>query len=92
MEKTYKKHVFVCTNKRQNSINKSCGDAGFEIRTYLKNQIIENTLNKEIRINKSGCLGKCAQGPCLVIYPDGEWKFSTSLNECKTIIKELENS
>jgi len=26
-----------------------------------------------IRVNKSGCLGRCAEGPILVIYPEGVW-------------------
>ena len=25
------------------------------------------------RINASGCLGQCARGPVMVIYPEGVW-------------------
>ena len=26
-----------------------------------------------VRINRSGCLDRCASGPLLVIYPDAVW-------------------
>ena len=48
----YKKHVFVCENKRASSDRKSCGDMGASIRMNLKIKIAERKLNKEIRINK----------------------------------------
>ena len=25
------------------------------------------------RVNKAGCMDRCAEGPTLVIYPDGVW-------------------
>lgn len=27
----------------------------------------------KVRINKAGCLDRCTEGPCLVIYPEGVW-------------------
>ncbi len=32
-------------------------------------------LNKpgQVRISRSGCLGRCDDGPVLVIYPDAVW-------------------
>ena len=85
----YKKHVFICENSRGSSSRKSCGSAGVLIRTKLKKEIVEKGLNKEIRINKSGCLGKCNKGPCVVVYPKQKWYFNTELDQCKKIINEL---
>ena len=85
----YKKHVFVCENKRASSDRKSCGEMGASIRMNLKIKIAERKLNKEIRINKSGCLGKCGKGPCLVTYPDGEWRFDIKVDECEEIVNQL---
>ena len=89
MKKFYKKHVFVCVNERLSSNKKSCGEIGSNIRTKLKQEIITSNLNSQIRINKSGCLGKCGKGPCLVIYPKGEWYFNTSMEETDEIINKL---
>ena len=27
----------------------------------------------EVRVNKSGCLDRCAGGPVAVVYPEGVW-------------------
>ena len=85
----YKKHVFVCENKRDSSTKKSCGKIGTSIRMILKREIGRKRLNKEIRINRSGCLGKCDQGPCVVLYPEGKWHFNVELDKCDKIIKQL---
>lgn len=85
----YKKHVFICENNRGSSSRKSCGLVGASIREKLKGEIVEKGLNKEIRINKSGCLGKCDKGPCAVVYPEQKWYFNTELDQCEKIINEL---
>ena len=89
MRNIYKKHVFVCENIRDSSNKKSCGKVGSQIRIRLKKEIGKKGLNKEIRINRSGCLGKCSEGPCVVIYPEGEWSFNTRLEEYEKIINKL---
>ena len=89
MSKVYNKHVFVCENSRSFSDKKSCGEIGSEIRMKLKRDIAQKGINKEIRINKSGCLGKCSQGPCLVVYPKGNWNFNVKVEDCEEIIKQL---
>ena len=49
----------------------------------------EKKMNSEIRINRSGCLGKCSQGPCVVVYPEEKWYFDVKLEECDEITKNL---
>ncbi|MFB0914716.1 MAG: (2Fe-2S) ferredoxin domain-containing protein, partial [Burkholderiaceae bacterium] len=29
--------------------------------------------NGQVRVNKSGCLDRCAGGPVAVVYPEGVW-------------------
>ena len=69
----YTKHIFVCTN--QKTPGKTCcantgGEPFFE---YLKEQLSARGLYgpHKTRVSKSGCLGRCALGPCMVIYPEG---------------------
>ena len=87
----YKKHIFVCENVRELSSKKSCGEVGVPLRMSLKREIAKKNLNKQIRINKSGCLGKCQQGPCLVVYPKGDWIFKVKKDDCEKIINQLES-
>tara|TARA_Y100001968_G_C18968884_1_gene531314 strand:+ start:184 stop:462 length:279 start_codon:yes stop_codon:yes gene_type:complete len=89
MNKIYKKHVFVCENKRNDSSRKSCGEIGAQIRIKLKREIQEKGLNKEIRINRSGCLGKCGRGPCIVLYSKGDWAFNVQLKNIEEIVSKL---
>ena len=85
----YKKHVFVCENQRNSAIKKSCGKIGVPLRIKLKQAIAEKNLNHTIRINASGCLGKCSLGPCFVVYPEGKWEFGVALEDCEKIINQL---
>ena len=89
MNKKYKKHVFVCTNERKNSNRQSCGTVGSELRLELKRQIADRGLSSDIRINSSGCLGKCSQGPCLVTYPESDWKFNINIEKCDNIVEDI---
>ncbi len=27
----------------------------------------------QVRVNKAGCLERCEEGPCAVVYPEGIW-------------------
>jgi (2Fe-2S) ferredoxin len=71
----YSKHVFICTNQREDG-RPCCQD--YDTRALFKQMKEkareEGLLDPEgIRINKSGCLGRCGEGPVLVVYPDNVW-------------------
>ncbi len=85
----YKKHIFICINKRESSLNKkSCSDAGFQIRNKFVEELRKNNLIHEVRANKSGCLGGCAFGPVIVIYPDQIWYKNVKLEDVSEIVNE----
>ena len=71
----YEKHVFFCTNVREDG-GQCCSQHGAqEMRDYAKSRIKKLDLNGEgkIRINSAGCLDRCDEGPLLVVYPEGIW-------------------
>ncbi len=71
----YRKHIFVCNNQKLNG-KKCCAEAGAaDAFVYLKEQLMQVGMHGQdkVRVSKSGCLGRCAQGPCLLIYPEGIW-------------------
>ena len=65
--KPIKKHVLVCGNA-------DCADNG-SIRTLnaLRARIKELGKRKEIVITQTMCMGNCADGPSVAVYPDGVW-------------------
>lgn len=45
-------------------------------------------LDKEIKVVKTGCFGLCAEGPVVVIYPEGVMYYRVSPDDVKEIISE----
>ncbi len=45
------------------------------MRAYVKERIKALGLAGPggVRVNTAGCLDRCEEGPCLVVYPDGVW-------------------
>ncbi|MFP4561176.1 MAG: (2Fe-2S) ferredoxin domain-containing protein [Thiohalorhabdus sp.] len=72
----YSHHIFMCLNARTEG-RRSCNGDGraAELRQYAKERVDEWGLKKPggVRVNQAGCLGRCSEGPCLVIYPEGVW-------------------
>ena len=73
----YKHHVFFCMNERDGKdARQSCGKCGAEkAQKHAKKRIKELNLSGQgkVRINQSGCLDRCEEGPVVVVYPEGTW-------------------
>ena len=41
----------------------------------------------KIRVNKAGCLDRCADGPVMVVYPDGIWYTLVDKEDVEEIIQ-----
>lgn len=68
----YRRHVFVCENKRADG--DCCADhkpALKLLRALLKERKMHGAGG--VRVNRAGCLDRCAHGPVMVVYPDGVW-------------------
>lgn len=71
----YERHIFFCLNKRSNGEN-CCADHGAEAAfDRCKAQVKAQGLNGpgKVRVNKAGCLDRCAAGPVAVVYPEAVW-------------------
>ena len=85
----YKKHVFVCCNQKGEG-KKCCGaDTGEEYVKQLREKLIDAGINpkQEIRVQKSGCLGVCKNGPAIAVYPEGIFYGNVSTNDLDSIIE-----
>lgn len=85
----YKKHVFICTN--QKALGKQCCalTGGESFFNHMKTRLVALGLHGpgRVRISKTGCLGRCGMGPCIVIYPDDIWYRYTSIEDIDEIIE-----
>lgn len=71
----FSRHVFFCLNQRDNGENSCAGhgaQAGFD---RCKSRVKAAGLSGpgQVRVNKAGCLDRCAGGPVAVVYPEAVW-------------------
>ena len=76
----YRHHVFFCTNQREpdaTGTTRPCcaGKNAVALRDYAKKKVKGICLAGagQVRINNAGCLDRCEEGPCVVVYPEGVW-------------------
>ncbi|HMI86925.1 MAG TPA: CbiX/SirB N-terminal domain-containing protein [Polyangiaceae bacterium] len=62
-----KKHVLVCGNV-------DCAERGsLALLDELRRLIKQAGIAVDVRVTRTGCMGRCGEGPTLVVYPDGVW-------------------
>ncbi len=85
----YKYHIFCCVNERSPENPKSsCKAKGSEaMLDFLKRTIHEKGLKREVRVTSTRCLGACAKGPTVVIYPEGIWYTVPKVEDAQEIIE-----
>ena len=76
----YRHHVFFCTNQREpdaSGVTRPCCAAknASALRDYAKKKVKSLGLSGagQVRVNNAGCLDRCEEGPCVVVYPEGVW-------------------
>ena len=71
----YKHHIFFCLNQRDNGEN-ACtqhgAQAGYD-RCKSRVKAVRLMGPGGVRVNKAGCLDRCAGGPVAVVYPEEVW-------------------
>ena len=71
----YRRHIFFCLNERdkdEDSCARHHAKAGFErCKSRVKAEQLAGPGG--VRVNKAGCLDRCAGGPVAVVYPEGVW-------------------
>lgn len=71
----YERHIFFCLNERKNG-EECCAQhraqAGFD-RCKIQIKAAGLAGPGKVRVNKAGCLDRCAAGPVAVVYPEAVW-------------------
>jgi (2Fe-2S) ferredoxin len=87
----YYKHVFFCVNQRPAGEDCCANHHAQAARDYVKDKVKMlglSTAQNPIRINSAGCLGRCEQGPVLVVYPEAVWYTYVDEADLDEIIEE----
>lgn len=59
-----------------------------EIFEELRTRIFKAKKESEIMITGTGCLGTCAMGPVMIVYPEGVWYTGVKKEELDRIVDE----
>jgi (2Fe-2S) ferredoxin len=75
MTSYFKHHVFFCLNERSNGEACCAQHKAQEAFDRCKSQVKAAGLAGpgQVRVNKAGCLDRCAADPVAVVYPEGVW-------------------
>jgi (2Fe-2S) ferredoxin len=90
----YKHHIFFCLNQRENG-ESCCGQQGAQAAfDQCKSAVKAAGLAGPggVRVNKAGCLDRCAAGPVAVVYPEGVWySFVDQTDVAEIVESHLKN-
>jgi (2Fe-2S) ferredoxin len=71
----FERHIFFCLNERKDGEICCSQHQPLEAFERCKTQVKAAGLAGpgKVRVNKAGCLDRCADGPVAVLYPEGVW-------------------
>ncbi len=78
----YRAHVLVCAGTGCTSSN------SLKIMDEMESLLASNELDSEVKIVKTGCFGLCAEGPIVVVYPEGAMYTRVEVSDVKEIVEE----
>ena len=78
----YRSHVLVCSGTGCTSSD------SVKIMEELTLQLKNNNLDNEVKVIKTGCFGLCAEGPIMVVYPEGAMYSKVRVEDVTEIVNE----
>jgi sirohydrochlorin cobaltochelatase len=76
------KHVLVCGNA-------DCADRGsLPLIDGLRQHLRQAEHNRDIRVTRTSCMGRCGEGPTVVVYPDGIWYRGVTASDADVLVRE----
>ena len=85
----FARHIFFCLNERPNG-EACCAQHGAKAAfEHCKALVKEAGLAGpgQVRVNKAGCLDRCAGGPVAVVYPEGTWYSYVDASDIDEIVE-----
>lgn len=85
----YERHIFFCLNERKNGEDCCAHHNAQEGFDRCKQLVKEAALSGpgQVRVNKAGCLDRCAAGPVAVVYPEAVWYTFVDAQDIEEIVE-----
>lgn len=78
----YRSHILVCGGT-------GCTSSGSErLISIFEEEIAKNDLMEEVRVVQTGCFGLCANGPVVIVYPEGVFYSRVTADDAMEIMDE----
>jgi (2Fe-2S) ferredoxin len=84
----YKRHIFFCLNQRSNAEACCAQHEPQAALDHCKSLVKREGLAGPggVRVNKAGCLDRCAGGPVAVVYPEAVWYTYVDMADIDEIV------
>ena len=88
-EQYYERHIFFCLNERKSGEDSCSVHRAQEGFDRCKSQVKAAGLSGagKVRVNKAGCLDRCAAGPVAVVYPEAVWYTYVDAHDIDEIVE-----
>jgi len=85
----YERHIFFCLNERKEGEDCCARHHAQEAFDRCKSLVKAAGLAGpgQVRVNKAGCLDRCAAGPVAVVYPEGVWYSYVDTSDIDEIVE-----
>ena len=85
----YGRHIFFCLNERKGGEECCAHHHAHEGFDRCKSQVKAAGLSGpgKVRVNKAGCLDRCAGGPVAVVYPEAVWYTYVDASDIDEIVE-----
>ena len=85
----YQRHIFFCLNQRDGQAACADHDAQGAFEHCKKRVKAEGLAGPgKVRVNKAGCLDRCAGGPVMVVYPEETWYTFVDHSDIDEIVEQ----
>ena len=75
-------HVLICGGT-------GCTSSGsIKIHAAMERELAAQGLSDEIKIVQTGCFGLCANGPIMIVYPEGTFYSHVKVEDVPEIVSE----
>ena len=85
----FERHIFFCLNERKSGEECCAQHQAQEAFDHCKKLVKTAGLSGpgQVRVNKAGCMDRCAAGPVAVVYPEAVWYTYVDQQDIEEIVE-----
>lgn len=89
LDSYFQRHIFFCINERDGGQPCCARHAAVQAFEHCKEKVKHAGLAGagKVRVNRAGCLDRCAGGPVAVVYPEAVWYSYVDLADIDEIVE-----